>query len=141
MAVFIALIAGLVFGAGLTISDMINPARVLNFLDVAGTWDPSLLFVMIGALATTMVGYRFVLRRSQPMFDKDFSLPAARKVDGQLVFGSMMFGAGWGLAGICPGPGLTALVTLEPRMFLFAGAMLSGMLAAKALNDRRLAQA
>jgi uncharacterized protein len=141
MPILIALIAGVVFGAGLTVSDMINPARVLNFLDVAGWWDPSLLFVMAGALVTTFVGYRLVMRRSAPLFEKNFAPPAAGGVDGPLVLGSAMFGVGWGLAGICPGPAVTALVALEPKVFLFVGAMLCGMLAVKALRGWRAADA
>ncbi len=136
MPVVLALLAGVFFGAGLTVSDMINPARVLNFLDVAGQWDPSLMFVMIGALGATIIGYRLAMRREKPLFDSAFSLPAARRVDAPLVTGSAMFGAGWGLAGICPGPGLTALVSLEPKVFLFVGAMIAGMVGAKVLRER-----
>ncbi|MFN3892714.1 MAG: DUF6691 family protein [Beijerinckiaceae bacterium] len=136
MHIIVALVAGVMFGAGLTMSDMINPARVLNFLDIAGQWDPSLIFVMGGALLTTTLGYRFVLRRSEPLFDKAFWLPAARDIDAPLILGSAMFGAGWGLAGICPGPALTALVSLEPKMFLFVAAMAAGMLGAKAWRER-----
>ena len=141
MPILIALVAGVVFGAGLTISDMINPARVLSFLDVAGHWDPSLLFVMVGALVTTFVGYRLVMRRSAPLFEKNFATPTRGDVDGPLLLGSAMFGVGWGLAGICPGPAVTALVALEPKVFLFVGAMLCGMLAVKALRSGRVAEA
>lgn len=136
MPLIIALCAGVVFGAGLTISDMINPARVLNFLDIAGTWDPSLIFVMIGALAVTAVGYRFAQARSAPFYAKTFDAPAARTVDARLVAGAIIFGIGWGLAGVCPGPAVTALVSLEPKMFVFVAAMVAGMLGTRALRDR-----
>ena len=136
MPLIIALCAGVLFGAGLTISDMINPARVLNFLDVAGSWDPSLIFVMIGALAVTAVGYRFAQARSAPLYAKTFDAPATRNVDARLIAGAIIFGIGWGLAGVCPGPAVTALVSLEPKMFLFVAAMLAGMLATRALRDR-----
>lgn len=135
MPILLALLAGIVFGAGLAVSDMINPARVLNFLDLAGAWDPSLMFVMGGALGTTIIGYRIAMRRSAPLFDKSFSLPTARDVDAPLVLGSAMFGVGWGLAGICPGPAVTALVSLEPKIFVFVAAMLAGMLGAKTLRN------
>ncbi len=136
MPLIIALCAGVVFGAGLTISDMINPARVLNFLDLAGTWDPSLIFVMIGALAVTAIGYRFAQARSAPFFAKTFDAPAPRTVDARLVAGAIIFGIGWGLAGVCPGPAVTALVSLEPKMFVFVAAMVAGMLGTRALRDR-----
>lgn len=134
MPVLIALLAGAVFGAGLTISDMINPARVLNFLDVAGQWDPTLIFVMGGALAVTAPGYRLVMRRRQPFFEKAYALPTLTQVDAPLVIGSAVFGVGWGLAGICPGPAIAGLASLEPKMFVFAGAMIAGMLGARMLR-------
>ena len=136
MPILLALVAGIVFGAGLTVSDMINPARVLNFLDFAGRWDASLAFVMGGALAVVAIGYRLAFRRARPFLAPDFSLPSARRIDAPLLFGAAMFGAGWGLAGICPGPALTALVSFEPKMFAFVGALLVGMLATRALQLR-----
>jgi uncharacterized protein len=102
----IALVTGLLFGAGLTISQMINPAKVLNFLDLGGiatgSWDPSLAFVMAGALAVTAVGYRLAWRRARPLFAQAFQLPTRKDLDARLVTGSILFGIGWGLAGICP---------------------------------------
>ncbi len=133
MPIILALVAGVVFGAGLTVSDMINPARVLNFLDLAGHWDPSLAFVMGGALVVVAIGYRLAFRRARPFLAPEFSLPVSRSIDAPLVLGAAIFGAGWGLAGICPGPALTALVSLEPKMFAFFGAMLLGMFGARAL--------
>jgi uncharacterized protein len=130
MQMLYALLAGIVFGAGLTVSDMVNPARVLNFLDVAGNWDPTLIFVMAGGLAVTAIGYRFVFRRRACVVGDKFNLPSQQQIDGRLVGGAALFGIGWGLAGICPGPALTDVMTLEPKIFLFIAAMLVGMIAA-----------
>ncbi|MBI5265187.1 MAG: YeeE/YedE family protein [Bradyrhizobium sp.] len=128
MPVIWSLLAGVIFGAGLMISDMVNPARVLAFLDVAGSWDATLMFVMAGGLAVTIVGYGLVLRRAAPLACERFDLPTKRRIDLPLVGGSALFGIGWGLAGICPGPAFTALPTLEPKVLLFVGAMLIGMI-------------
>lgn len=121
-----ALLAGALFGAGLTISQMINPRKVLAFLDLAGDWDPSLALTMGGALLVTVPGYRFVFRRAGPVFDATFRLPLKTAVDGRLLAGAAMFGVGWGLAGYCPGPAISALAlgTVEP--WIFIGAMLAG---------------
>ncbi|UFW88384.1 YeeE/YedE family protein [Bradyrhizobium barranii] len=136
MPVFFSLLAGVLFGAGLTISDMVNPARVSNFLDFAGSWDPTLMFVMAGALAVTTVGYKLIFRRNSPVADETFHLPTQRQIDLPLVGGAALFGVGWGLAGICPGPALADLVTLEPKLFVFVAAMLVGMIAASVLRVR-----
>ena len=127
-----ALLAGVIFGAGLMISDMVNPARVLNFLDVAGRWDPTLIFVMAGGLAVTTLGYRLIFRRSAPLFGDKFNLPALQQIDVPLVGGAALFGIGWGLAGMCPGPALVDLAALEPKAWLFVAAMLAGMILANA---------
>lgn len=134
MPIILALVAGVVFGAGLTVSDMINPARVLNFLDVAGQWDASLAFVMGGALCVVAIGYRLAFRRERPFLVPEFSLPLKQSIDAPLLMGAAMFGVGWGLAGICPGPALAGLVSLEPKIFVFIGAMLIGMFGARALQ-------
>lgn len=131
MPVLHALLAGLLFGAGLTISDMVNPARVQNFLDIAGTWDPTLAFVMAGALAVAYPGYRLVLARSAPLAAPSFQLPAARDIDSRLIVGAAVFGVGWGLAGICPGPAFADIVTFAPGVFVFIAAMLAAMLAVR----------
>ncbi len=136
MPLLFSLLAGIIFGAGLTLSDMVNPARVSNFLDLAGNWDPTLLFVMAGGLAVTTLGYRLVFRRSSPVADEKFHLPTQRQIDLPLVGGAALFGVGWGLAGICPGPALTDLVTLNPKVFAFVAAMLVGMLGARVLQGR-----
>src|SRR5450759_5999106 len=132
MSLFFSLLAGVIFGAGLTISDMVNPARVSNFLDFAGSWDPTLMFVMAGGLAVTTLGYKLIFRRNSPVVDEKFHLPIRRQIDLPLVGGAALFGVGWGLAGICPGPAFADLVTLKPKVLLFVAAMLAGMIAASA---------
>jgi hypothetical protein len=136
MSLVFSLLAGITFGAGLTLSDMVNPARVSNFLDFAGSWDPTLMFVMAGGLAVTTLGYRLIFRRDSPVAGGKFHLPTQRQIDLPLVGGSALFGVGWGLAGICPGPALTDLVTLEPKVFVFVAAMLVGMIAASAWRHK-----
>lgn len=137
--VLIALVAGLIFGAGLAISDMVNPARVLNFFDVAGSWDPTLAFVMAGALVTTAIGYRLTFARGRPLVGTAFNLPTARKIDVPLIGGAAVFGIGWGIAGFCPGPALAALVALQPKVLIFLLSLVVGMVAAKFWQSRQLA--
>lgn len=139
MPVIFSILAGIIFGAGLALSDMVNPARVLNFLDVAGNWDPTLMFVMAGGLAVTTLGYKLIFRRSSPLFGDKFNLPTQKQIDLPLVGGAALFGVGWGLGGICPGPALTDLMTLEPKILLFVVAMLVGMTLANAVRSRLLA--
>jgi uncharacterized membrane protein YedE/YeeE len=110
---------------------MVNPARVLNFLDVAGHWDPTLLFVMASAVPLTAFGYRFALARETSLIGEKFDLPNVKQIDFALVGGSALFGIGWGLAGICPGPAFADLATFRPEVLLFVGALLGGMLTAK----------
>jgi uncharacterized membrane protein YedE/YeeE len=122
-----ALIAGLVFGLGLTISQMVNPEKVLGFLDVLGNWDPSLAFVMAGAIAVTFLGYRLVWRLKEPIFSDQFERPANRQIDRSLMSGSVLFGAGWGLVGLCPGPAIVAVTLGGWPSLGFLAAMLTGM--------------
>lgn len=130
-----SLAAGLLFGLGLVISGMANPAKVLNFLDITGTWDPTLAIVMAAAVATTAAGYRFVLRQSKPIFAATFQLPTATGLDGRLAAGASIFGTGWGLAGYCPGPAIASLALLNLGTALFVAAMLTGMWFARQLPD------
>lgn len=135
---------GLVFGGGTVISGIANPAKVLNFFDVFGPWDPSLLLVMASALSITFLGYRFVLRRPAPIFDAKFHLPTRRDLDLPLIGGSALFGIGWGIAGFCPGGAIPALGSGEPGPIIFVVAMIAGTLAAtglKAAATRRQALA
>jgi uncharacterized protein len=127
---------GLVFGAGIAVSGMANPAKVLNFFDVFGTWDPSLMLVMATALAVTFIGYRLVLRRAAPLLDAKFHLPTGRDLDLPLVAGSTVFGIGWGIAGFCPGGAIPALGLGHAAPVLFVAAMLGGMFLAGALRSR-----
>ena len=123
-----AILSGLLFGAGLVMSDMINPARVLAFLDVTGDWDPSLAFVMGGALIPSSFAYLIRKRRNAPAFDVRFYIPAHGRVDRALVGGAVLFGLGWGLVGLCPGPAIAALTTGRWEAALFVAAMLAGMI-------------
>ncbi len=132
-----AFIVGLIFGVGIAISGMINPAKVLNFFDIAGTWDPSLIFVMGGALATTFIGYRIVLRRDKPVLEERFQLPTARAIDARLVGGSAVFGIGWGIAGFCPGAAIPALGSGKVEVAGFVAALLAGLWVARAIRDRQ----
>ena len=120
-----ALVAGLVFGFGLAVSHMVEPTKVLAFLDVAGAWDPSLLLVMGGAVIASLIGYRLVARRSKPLFAAKFMLPTKSELDRPLIVGAAIFGVGWGIAGYCPGPGIAALGlgTWEAPVFIFALAL------------------
>lgn len=125
------LAAGILFGAGLTLSGMINPAKVVAFLDIAGDWDPSLAFVMIGAVVTTAVGYQLSFLRSQPFFETRFTLPTRRDLDRPLILGASLFGIGWGIGGYCPGPALAGLGFGAGETVAFVTAMLVGMLLAR----------
>jgi uncharacterized membrane protein YedE/YeeE len=125
------LLVGLIFGLGLLISGMANPAKVQNFLDLAGSFDPSLIFVMAGALAVTFIGYRLVLRRERPVLAERFYLPAGSIIDGRLIFGAALFGVGWGLSGLCPGPAIVSLPLLAKGTLIFVPAMLAGIAIAR----------
>lgn len=126
-----ALVAGLLFGIGLTVSRMIDPAVVLAFLDFGaipdGGWNPSLAFVMAGALVVTAIGYRLAFRRTRPLFAERFALPAKHPIDRPLIAGGVLFGLGWGLVGYCPGPALAGLAVGPAKTWLFVAAMLVGM--------------
>ncbi|MBL8714628.1 MAG: YeeE/YedE family protein [Myxococcales bacterium] len=122
-SVLAAFLLGLLFTAGLALGGMTDPAKVLAFLDTRGAWDPSLAFVMGGAVGVTALAFPFVLRRRAPVFEPSFSLPKAAEIDARLIGGSALFGLGWGLSGLCPGPALVALVTLHPAALAFGAAM------------------
>lgn len=136
MTIFTALLAGLVFGLGLIVSGMGNPAKVLAFLDVAGPWDPSLAMVMAGAIAVGLVAFAVAGRRTATLLGQDMKLPTARQIDRRLVGGSLLFGVGWGVAGFCPGPALAALGMGELKAVVFVAAMLSGMVLFEGLERR-----
>lgn len=140
MSVAVQFLVGLVFGTGLIVAGMADPAKVLAFLDLGaipgGNWDPSLLFVMAGGIGVTMIGYRLVLGRSRPLLADRFALPPANRPDVRLVTGAALFGIGWGLAGFCPGPALVSVVTGGLPALVFVAAMLIGMALARRLAIR-----
>ena len=127
MTIVAAFLAGLVFGLGLLLSGMADPAKVLGFLDLAGRWDPSLGFVMAGAVGVGVFAFAAARRRTTALLGAPMMLPASRVIDRRLVGGSLVFGVGWGVAGFCPGPGLVALGMGEPKALVFVAAMLAGM--------------
>lgn len=123
-----AIVAGLLFGAGLALSDMINPARVLAFLDIAGNWDPTLAFVVGGALIPSVIGYRISRTMRRPVLADEFHVPNKREIEPRLLAGAAIFGVGWGLVGLCPGPAVAILGFGLWQAWLFAAAMFAGML-------------
>lgn len=126
-----ALVAGTLFGLGLAVSEMVNPEKVIGFLDVAGDWDPTLAFVLGGALLVAFPAFRLILKRRSPVLARDFDLPTDKHVDARLLGGSALFGTGWGLSGFCPGPAVTALASGFLPVFVFVAAMVAGMAAYK----------
>lgn len=131
-------IAGLLFGAGLTVSGMVSPVKVLNFMDIFGAWDPTLIFVMGAGLIMTFAGYRLVLARPAPLFAPSFRLPDTAPIDARLLAGAALFGLGWGLTGFCPGPAIASLVFGRFESFLFVVSMAAGMIAVRAVTHRPL---
>ncbi len=121
-----ALACGVIFGIGLGVSQMTNPDKVLDFFDLFGTWDPSLAFVMGGAVAVTALAFRFVLKRPNPLYAEKFSLPAKSDIDARLIGGSAVYGVGWGLAGFCVGPSIAALAYGDNRVVIFVAALIVG---------------
>lgn len=129
-----ALLSGALFGVGLAVSGMLIPDKVLNFLDIAGRWDPSLALVMGGAILVTLPGFYWVTQRERPLFADGFSLPTATDIDAKLLAGAALFGAGWGLSGLCPAPALVNITTASGDVLVFVAAMIAGMLLHKALR-------
>ncbi len=124
--------SGLIFGIGLIISGMTNPSKVIGFLDLFGNWDPSLGFVMIGAIFVTLIGFRFIEKKGGTLLNEVLHLPGKHHINRELIIGSLIFGSGWAIAGLCPGPALVTLGTGDIKAIFFVGAMLAGML----LHDR-----
>jgi hypothetical protein len=139
MRILSAWIAGLVFGIGLIVAGMTNPAKVQGFLDLAGPWDPSLAFVMGGAILVGLAAFRFAGQRERALLGDAMRLPTATRIDRRLVVGSLAFGAGWGLAGFCPGPALASLATGGVKALIFTGAMLAGMIVFELLERGKTA--
>ena len=132
-----AFVAGLIFGLGLLLAGMANPAKVLGFLDLAGAWDPSLALVMVGAIGVALLPFTWARRQSRSLLGAAMQLPQKRELDRRLILGSLVFGIGWGIAGICPGPGVAILLTGHWQALLFVAAMLAGMLLFTALERQR----
>jgi len=126
MKILLALLSGLLFGLGLSLGGMTQPAVVLGFLDIFGQWDPRLAFVMAGAVITTAIGYRVALRLSRPLLAEAFQLPTSRRADVRLVGGAAVFGIGWGIAGYCPGPALASLGATNPSLLVLVACMIAG---------------
>ncbi|MGH1367354.1 MAG: DUF6691 family protein [Maritimibacter sp.] len=135
MKLFLTYLSGLIFGVGISMSGMGNPAKVLNFFDFAGTWDASLIFVMGGAFAVTAIGYRLVFTRPAPLFEPKFSVPTSRIIDAKLVAGSAVFGIGWGISGFCPGASLPVITTGNAGVLMFTAALVAGILAARGMMN------
>ncbi|NYS62397.1 DUF6691 family protein [Vreelandella salicampi] len=131
MKMVMGYIAGLLFGLGLAISGMTDPARVLGFLDIAGAWDPTLMFVLGGAVVTSFIGYRLVFKRSGPLFGERFQLPTKKDLDAKLLGGAALFGIGWGLSGYCPGPAIASVSGLTIPLAAMLIAMVVGWFAAR----------
>jgi uncharacterized protein len=130
-----SLLAGLIFGIGLILSGMTNPAKIIGFLDFAGKWDPTLMFVMLGAILVSFFAFRVAAKRSSTVLGKPISIPTKKEFDARLIAGSAIFGIGWGLAGYCPGPGLASIVTGGLQPILFVIAMIIGMALYEALQN------
>lgn len=126
MKLVFSLLTGIVFGIGIALSGMMDPAKVLNFFDIAGSWDPSLAFVMGGALLVTFIGYRMVWKRTSPLFEARFQIPSSTEIDAKLIGGSALFGLGWGIAGFCPGAAIPALGTGRWEVLLFLASVIAG---------------
>lgn len=137
MNIFFSMISGLIFGVGLIVAGMANPAKVLAFLDVAGAWDPSLMLVMAGGIAVAGVAFAVARRRTATLLGLPLHLPTSRELDRRLIGGSLLFGVGWGLAGICPGPALVLLGAGLPEGMIFVAAMVGGMLVVEALDQMK----
>lgn len=141
LPIFSAFATGLVFGIGLIIAGMADPKKVLGFLDIGGNWDPSLALVMVGAIAAAAIAFRIAARRRRSLLGLPLQLPATREIDGRLAGGSILFGIGWGLAGICPGPALVLLGAGMSKGAVFVLAMLCGMVVFELLQRRQLSLA
>jgi uncharacterized membrane protein YedE/YeeE len=136
MQIIMALISGVVFGVGLTIAGMLDPSKISGFLNIFGIWDPSLAFVMAGGVAINAAGHRLIMKQSAPLFALRFSLPSLTSIDRPLLLGSAIFGIGWGVSGLCPGPVLGNLLLIPEKMGLFAAIVCGGLWVGRALKQR-----
>ena len=132
-----SLLSGLIFGLGLTLSSMTNPSKVINFLDITGKWDPSLMFVMIGAIAICAPVFYILRNNKKPLFALRFEIKKIKKIDKQLIFGSTLFGLGWGTVGFCPGPAISSLALLNPLSILFVISMVVGFYSSRIFPTKK----
>ena len=132
-----SLFTGIMFGFGLALSGMTHPEKVLGFLDIAGRWDPALIFVLGGAVGVTVIAFRFILRRTSPLFAPEFHLPHAKNIDWRLIIGAITFGIGWGISGYCPGPAIGLLASPNWELEIFLPSMLLGTLLNRAVINRK----
>lgn len=127
MHILVGLLTGVLFSIGLSVAGMVNPRKVIGYLDFFGEWDPSLMFVMAGGVLVNTILFKFILKRKNPLFADSFSLPTSKDIDKRLIIGASLFGIGWGIGGVCPGPGLANLFTLNPKAIVFCVFMILGM--------------
>ena len=133
---FFSLLSGFIFGLGLTISSMTNPAKVIGFLDITGNWDPSLMFVMIGAIVVSAPIFYLLRNKTKPLFELNFEIPTVNNLDKQLILGSSLFGIGWGIVGFCPGPAISSLFLLNPLSILFVISMIVGFYSSRIIPTK-----
>ena len=131
-----SLLSGFIFGLGLTISSMTNPAKVIGFLDITGNWDPSLMFVMIGAIVVSAPIFYLLRNKTKPLFELNFEIPTVKNLDKQLILGSSLFGIGWGIVGFCPGPAISSLFLLNPLSILFVISMIVGFYSSRIIPTK-----
>ncbi len=136
LKILASLFAGTLFGVGLTVSQMVNPAKIIGFLDIAGDWDPTLAFVMAGGLIAAIPGYYLARKRGEPFLGGVLRIPTSRTVDAKLIIGSLIFGVGWAISGLCPGPAIAGLSVGGTQSFIFAAAMAVGMIAFRFVPNR-----
>jgi uncharacterized membrane protein YedE/YeeE len=136
--IFIALLSGIIFGLGLSLSQMINPNKVIDFLDIFGNWDPSLAFVMMGALAVTFISFRFVLKRPEPVFEEGFHKSKRTEIDNPLLIGAAIFGAGWAMSGYCPGPAVASLGSGSLEAFIMVTSIYAGFFSQKWFSSKKI---
>lgn len=127
MTIVISFILGSLFAVGLSLSGMVNPHKVIGFLDVFGSWDPALVFVMGGGVMINLILFKFILKRKNPLLGGSFQVPTNKDIDGRLILGSILFGIGWGIGGVCPGPGISNLFLFSPSILVFLAFMFIGM--------------
>ena len=133
---FFSLLSGFIFGLGLTISSMTNPAKVIAFLDITGNWDPSLMFVMIGAIVISAPIFYLLSNKTKPLYELNFEIPTVNIIDKKLILGSSLFGIGWGIVGFCPGPAISSLFLLNPLSILFVISMIVGFYSSRIISTK-----